>query len=129
MSPLPAILYLAMGCGRLFEGTPEQMWESLQKMLAWPDETKIYCGHEYTLNNGRFALSVDPDNDVLKERVEQVKQTREAGKPTLPTTLAEERATNPFLRPDAAGIRKTLDMNNAPPVEVFARIRALKDLF
>jgi len=119
----------AMGCGRVFEGTPEQMWDSLQKLLAWPDKTKIYCGHEYTLNNGRFALTVDPDNEVLKERVEQVRQIREAGKLTIPTTLAIEKATNPFLRPDDPGIRRTLDMNNARPAEVFARIRALKDLF
>ncbi len=119
----------AMGCGRLFEGSPEQMWKSLQKMLAWPDNTQIYCGHEYTLNNGRFALTVDPDNPTLQQRVEEVSQLRDAGQPTLPTTMAQEKATNPFLRADEAGIRQTLDMNNARPVEVFARIRALKDAF
>lgn len=119
----------AMGCGRLFEGTPEQMWDSLQKIMAWPDDTQIYCGHEYTLNNGRFALTVDPDNTVLKERVEKVKAMREADQPTLPTSLALEKSTNPFLRPDDPGIRQTLEMKNARPVEVFARIRALKDAF
>ena len=119
----------AMGCGRLFEGTPDQMWDSLQKMLAWPDDTQIYCGHEYTLNNGRFALTVDPDNTTLQQRVDQVGRQREDGKTTMPTTLALEKATNPFLRPDDDGIRQTLEMNDARPVEVFARIRALKDAY
>lgn len=119
----------AMGCGRLFEGTPDQMWSSLQKILALPDDTRIYCGHEYTQNNARFALTVDPDNAELRKRAEEVTRLRAAGKPTLPTLLSQEKATNPFLRPDCAGIRATLDMKNARPVEVFARIRAMKDQF
>lgn len=119
----------AMGCGRLFEGTAEQMWSSLEKILALPDDTRIYCGHEYTQNNARFALTVDPDNETLRQRAETVNRMRAAGKPTLPALMSEEKATNPFLRPDDAGIRRTLKMENARPVEVFARIRALKDAF
>lgn len=119
----------AMGCGRLFEGSPEQMWSSLQKIMSLPDDTRIYCGHEYTQNNARFALTVDPDNDELKQRAEKVNRQRAAGKPTLPALLSEEKATNPFLRPDDAGIRHTLEMENARSVEVFARVRALKDRF
>lgn len=119
----------AMGCGRLFEGTAEQMWDSLQKLLPWPDDTRIYCAHEYTETNARFSLTVDPDNALLRERAETVSRLRREQKPTLPTTLAMEKATNPFLRPDSAGIRRTLGMPDRPPVEVFARIRALKDNF
>lgn len=88
----------SMGCGRLFEGTAAQMWESLQKLAALPDETLVYCGHEYTLANGRFALSVEPDNVDLQERISAVRILREAGKPTLPVRLGLEKKTNPFLR-------------------------------
>lgn len=119
----------AMGCGRLFEGTPEQMWTSLQKIMGWPDDTQLYCAHEYTQANARFAQSVDPENEMLKKRAAEVDEMRAAGKPTVPTRLSVEKQTNPFLRPDDAGIRQVLEMNNARPVEVFARIRALKDAF
>lgn len=119
----------AMGCGRLFEGSPEQMWDSLQKILAWPEATQIYCAHEYTQANARFALTVDPANEDLQQRATEVDTHRAENRPTVPTTLALEKQTNPFLRADAAGIRQTLEMENARPVDVFARIRALKDTF
>src|SRR5574339_96815 len=89
----------ALGCGRLFEGSPEQMWGSLEKILAWPDDTRIYCAHEYTLANAQFALSVEPDNPALVARATEVAALRRAGRPTVPTTLGVEKATNPFLRP------------------------------
>ena len=92
----------AMGCGRLFEGDARMMYESLGKLAALPGETRIYCGHEYTLANGQFALTVEPDNQALVERVEAVKATRARGEITLPTTVALERATNPFVRAGSA---------------------------
>lgn len=119
----------AMGCGRLFEGTAEQMWTSLQKIMTWPDNTRLYCAHEYTQTNARFALTVDPDNTVLRERASQIDQQRAASQPTIPTELAIEKQTNPFLRPDDPGICQALGMKNARPVDVFARVRALKDAF
>ncbi len=119
----------AMGCGRLFEGTPEQMWRSLRKILAWPDDTRLYCAHEYTAANARFALTVEPGNEALAARAREVERLRAAGRPTIPTTVAEEKATNPFLRPDSADLRRTLGMPDADDVEVFARTRAMKDRF
>ena len=119
----------ALGCGRLFEGSPRDMWTSLQKILAWPDDTRLYCAHEYTQSNARFALTVEPQNRALVERAAQVARLRAAGKPTVPTTLVEERATNPFLRPQSLGLRATIGLEEAPDVEVFARTRALKDAF
>jgi len=119
----------AMGCGRVFEGTPEMMWNSLEKLLALPDETTIYCGHEYTLANAKFALSVDPDNTDLVARAKEVESLRAAGKPTLPTTIALEKKTNPFLRVNDPAIRKLLGMTDASPAEVFAEIRGRKDRF
>lgn len=88
----------AMGCGRLFEGTPDQMFASLGKLMALPDDTLVYCAHEYTASNGRFALTVEPDNAELRSRMEQVIAARGAGRPTVPSTIALERATNPFTR-------------------------------
>ncbi len=88
----------AAGCGRLFEGTPEQMWHSLHRLAALPADTRVYCAHEYTLSNLHFALAVEPDNAALQQRVAQARRTREAGQPTVPSTLALELATNPFLR-------------------------------
>ena len=92
----------AMGCGRLFEGDARQMYDNLQRLAALPPETRVYCGHEYTLANGRFALAVEPDNQALVERVEAVKAARAAGEVTLPTTIALELATNPFMRARSA---------------------------
>ena len=119
----------AMGCGRLFEGTPSQMWGSLQKILSWPDDTRIYCAHEYTQSNARFALTVEPQNRRLLERAARVAELRAAGTPTVPSTLAEERATNPFLRARSPDLRKTIGLERAADVEVFAKTRALKDAF
>lgn len=119
----------AMGCGRLFEGSPEQMWTSLKKILLWPDDTRIYCAHEYTLANGRFALTVEPENAALIERVREVETRRAAGEPTVPTTLALEKATNPFLRPTSESLRATIGLVDGDDVAVFARTRVLKDSF
>ncbi len=119
----------AMGCGRLFEGTPAQMWSSLQKILRWPDHTRLYCAHEYTQNNARFALTVEPENAALRERAAAVVTRRAANLPTVPSTLAEERATNPFLRPTSRALKETIGLPQAAEVEVFAKTRALKDAF
>ena len=119
----------AMGCGRLFEGSPAQMWASLQKILAWPDDTLIYCAHEYTQANARFALSVEPGNEALEERTREVERLRSRNAPTVPTTLAAEKATNPFLRPGSRALRQTVGLPDASDVEVFARTRELKDSF
>jgi hydroxyacylglutathione hydrolase len=119
----------ALGCGRLFEGTPGDMWSSLQKILQWPDDTRIYCAHEYTQSNARFALTVEPQNRALKERAAAVAQLRAAGRATVPSTLGEERATNPFLRPQSRDLRATIALPGAADVDVFAKTRALKDAF
>jgi len=119
----------ALGCGRLFEGTPAQMWSSLQKILSWPDDTRLYCAHEYTQSNARFALTVEPHNGVLRARAEAVAKLRAAGRSTVPSTLAEERATNPFLRPQSRDLRATIELPSAADVDVFAKTRALKDAF
>lgn len=103
----------SMGCGRLFEGTPDQMWQSLQKIMALPDDTQIYCGHEYTKANGMFCMNIEPDNGDLKQRMDDVVTLREAGQPTLPVTLGKEKKTNAFLRAGSA--------------QRFAEIRAAKD--
>ncbi len=117
----------ALGCGRLFEGDAALMWASLQKIRALPSDTAIYCGHEYTLANGRFALSVEPENDALKSRMIAVEAKRAAGQPTLPTSISLERATNPFLRPHSSAIRARLGLGGAPDANVFARLRELKN--
>jgi hydroxyacylglutathione hydrolase len=119
----------AMGCGRLFEGTPAQMWNSLQKLLAWPDETVIYCAHEYTQANARFALSVEPQNDDLVARAREVDDLRSKGIPTVPTTMGLEKRTNPFLRPDSEGLQETVGLAGASLVDVFAETRRRKDTF
>jgi len=116
----------ALGCGRLFEGKPEQMWASLSRLAALPDETKVYCAHEYTASNARFALSVD-EGPALKARAEAVFAARERGEWTVPTTIGLEKATNPFLRAPllAAAVGKA----GAPDYEAFAAVRAAKDSF
>jgi hydroxyacylglutathione hydrolase len=105
----------AMGCGRLFEGTAGQMHANLQRLAGLPRDVRVYCGHEYTLANARFAVTVEPDNAALAERLRHIEAARDRGEVTLPTTIAEERATNPFVR--------------AGSVEEFARLRAMKDSF
>ncbi|MGB0919969.1 MAG: hydroxyacylglutathione hydrolase [Alphaproteobacteria bacterium] len=119
----------ALGCGRLFEGTPKQMWASLNKLMALPPDTKVYCAHEYTQSNAAFALTVDPDNEVLQARARAITEARERGEPTVPTTIGIELETNPFLRPDSATLRNTLNMQAADNVDVFAEVRARKDSF
>jgi len=119
----------SMGCGRLFEGTAKAMWASLHKLAALPDDTRVYCGHEYTATNARFALTIEPDNPDLVARAEEVARLTAAGKPTLPTTIAQEKATNPFLRADEPAIRARLAMADQPVVEVFAEIRRRRDTF
>jgi hydroxyacylglutathione hydrolase len=116
----------ALGCGRLFEGSPVQMWESLSKLMAWPDATRIYCAHEYTAANARFALTLDA-SPVLAERAEQIFATRARGEPTVPTTLGVEKATNPFLR--APELATAVGVTGGDPVAAFAAIRAAKDAF
>ena len=118
-----------MGCGRLFEGDPQMMWTSLSKLMTLPDDTNIYCGHEYTESNGRFALTLEPSNAALKARMAQVAATRAAGKPTVPATLGQEKQTNPFLRPDQPEIRKSLGMEQASTVTAFGEIRERKNRF
>lgn len=117
----------AMGCGRLFEGTPQMMWRSLKKLMDLPPATRIYCGHEYTLANARFALSIDPDNPALIERLEECQRLRAEGRPTLPTRLDIELETNPFLRVSDPGIRRRLGMEDAEDWQVFAEIRERKN--
>ena len=119
----------ALGCGRVFEGTPEMMWESLKKLRALPDETVVYCGHEYTLANAEFAVSVEPDNAALADRAAQIRALRAEDKPTLPTTIKREKETNPFLRADDRGLADALGMAGADPVTVFAEVRGRKDRF
>lgn len=118
-----------LGCGRVFEGTPDMMWESLSKLMALPPHTTVYSAHEYTLANARFALSVDPGNEMLKSRARGFEAMRERGEPTVPTTMAEELQTNPFLRASDPDIRKHLGMETASDAEVFAEIRKRKDNF
>lgn len=118
----------SLGCGRVFEGDLEMMWASLSKLVRLlPAETIIYCGHEYTQANARFALAIDPDNTALQTRAEEVEALRADGKPTLPTTMAQELATNPFLRVDDARVRQALGMSGASAADVFAEIRTRKD--
>ncbi|TDK41305.1 hydroxyacylglutathione hydrolase [Antarcticimicrobium luteum] len=120
---------MALGCGRVFEGTMAQMWDSLSKLAALPPETVVYSGHEYTQANGRFAETVDPDNPALSQRLRDIAAARAAGRPTVPSTLALELATNPFLRAGDPGIQKHLGMDGADPAAVFAEIRGRKDRF
>lgn len=120
---------MALGCGRLFEGTAAQMWSSLKKLAELDPETLICSGHEYTQNNGRFAVTVDPDNADLKARIERIAELRSNGTPTVPSRLAEELATNPFLRAKNPAIQAHLGMTGEDPVDVFAEIRSRKDHF
>lgn len=119
----------AMGCGRLFEGDPPMMWNSLSKLMTLPDDTKIYCGHEYTLSNGRFALTLEPDNVDLRARMKDVEAARAKNEPTVPSTMGLEKKTNPFLRPHSPELRRSLGMENASDVEVFGETRRRKDSF
>ncbi len=120
---------MAAGCGRLFEGTPEQMWSSLRKLAALPEETLICSGHEYTAANLRFAQTIEPDNPALAARVARVAEARAQGEATVPSRLSEELATNPFLRARLPEVKAALGMARAADAVVFAEIRARKDRF
>jgi hydroxyacylglutathione hydrolase len=117
----------ALGCGRMFEGTARQFWDSLARLKALPPQTTLYCAHEYTAGNARFALHADPGNPALRAYVEEVTQRRERGEPTVPFALERELATNPFLRADHDDLR--LKWGGATPPETFAALRAAKDSF
>lgn len=119
----------AMGCGRLFEGDPPMMWASLSKLMTLPDATRIYCGHEYTESNGRFALTIEPHNDALVKRMAEVKATRAQKRPTIPSTMGLEKQTNPFLRAASPQVRETLGMEKDSDAAVFAEVRRRKDNF
>ncbi len=119
----------AMGCGRLTEGTPQMMWASMMRLAGLPAETTVYCGHEYTQANARFALSIDGDNAALRERAAKVDDLRAQGAATLPTTIAEELATNPFLRAGDPAIKAAVGLPEASDADVFAEVRARKDRF
>jgi hydroxyacylglutathione hydrolase len=120
---------MVMGCGRVFEGTPEMMWGSLAKLAALPAETRVYSGHEYTEANLAFALSLGTPSAALAERAETIRTARSNGQPTVPATLADERTTNPFLRAVDPEMKAALGMEGAPDAAVFAEIRARKDRF
>lgn len=119
----------ALGCGRLFEGTPATMLASMRKLAALPADTVIYCGHEYTLSNARFALSIDPTNSALVARAKEIEALRAKDQPTLPTTIGAELSTNPFMRWHDPAIRRNIGMEGASDEAVFAEIRKLKDVF
>ncbi|MGE4350630.1 MAG: hydroxyacylglutathione hydrolase [Bdellovibrionales bacterium] len=123
----------SLGCGRLFEGNAAQMWASLTKLRALPDDTQVYCGHEYTERNAAFAVMLDKANEALKARVAEITKLRKKGEPTLPVSLATEKATNPFLRVDQPDFQKMLEKNGFPidadPAAIFGALRAAKDRF
>ncbi len=120
---------MALGCGRLFEGSAPQMWESLSKLSALDPECLVCSGHEYTAANARFALTIEPQNTELQRRAQSISDRRAQNLPTVPSTLGEELSTNPFLRPDSLDIRNNLRMQNATDAQVFAEIRSRKDKF
>jgi hydroxyacylglutathione hydrolase len=120
---------MALGCGRVFEGTAEMMWASLGKLAALLPETLVFSGHEYTATNGRFALTIEPDNPALLARVEDVAARRAAGQPTVPSRLSEELATNPVLRAGRPEVKEAVGMAGAADAAVFGEIRGRKDRF
>jgi hydroxyacylglutathione hydrolase len=119
----------SIGCGRVIEGTPDMMWRSLVKLRELPDDTRIFCGHEYTQANIRFARTIEPDNKALLARAAVVDKLVAEKKPTIPTTMAEEREANVFLRADAPEVAAAVGMTGKPPAEVFAEVRARKNKF
>ncbi len=120
---------MAMGCGRLFEGTAAQMHASLSKIAALPDDTLVCSGHEYTAANAKFAMSIEPANPALISRIEKIETARAQGRPTVPSVLSSERATNPFLRCESPEIQANLGLAGADPVAVFTELRRRKDSF
>lgn len=119
----------ALGCGRLFEGTPATMWASLKRLRDLDDDTRVYCAHEYTLNNAHFATEIDPDNDALRRRLGEIEARRRDHAPTLPVSLGVEKATNPFLRADDPALARAVGLGGRDPEAVFAEIRRRKDRF
>src|SRR5690606_377180 len=119
----------SLGVGRMCEGTPGPMWEGVRRLRELPDETMVYCGHEYTESNAKFALSIDPDNAALKARADEVMALRAAGKPTIPFNLGEDKKANPFLRADAPELAKVYGLEGKDAGEVFGAIRRGKDNF
>ena len=119
----------SVGCGRVLEGSAETMWQSLLKIRNLPMDTQIYCGHEYTAANVHFALTIEPKNAALRSRAEEVVRLAERKLPTIPTTIASEKSTNPFLRADLHSLASSIGLEDVPAVQVFATIRARKDKF
>lgn len=119
----------SMGCGRLFEGTPDQMHVSLMKLKELPEDTLIYCAHEYTEKNARFSLQFEPKNKALVQRTEEVKALRQKQLPSIPVSLKVEKMTNPFLRGDSNELRKNLDLKDASDLQIFTRLRELRNDF
>jgi len=119
----------SIGCGRVIEGTPEMMWRSLKKLRDLPNDTEIYCGHEYTVANIKFARTVEPDNPVLAAREVQAREQIEQGEPTIPVTIGDEKLANPFLRADLAEVAAGVGLAGKDPAQVFAEIRARKNKF
>ncbi|MGY0219574.1 hydroxyacylglutathione hydrolase [Endozoicomonadaceae bacterium StTr2] len=119
----------SLGCGRLFEGTAEQMWHSIQKIRSLPQKTMIYCGHEYTASNAKFAAHIDPENTRLLQRYREITELRETGLPTIPVSLKLEQETNPFMRADLQSLQQSLFLSDYSAGQVFAHIRKLKDQF
>jgi len=117
------------GCGRLLECDAQSMLDSLQKLTSLPDDTLVYCGHDYTLENYEFALTIEPHNQAIKQRLEEVGQATRAGTQTVPSTILQEKMTNPFLRAGTSELKNALDMPKAQAVEVFAELRRRKDVF
>ncbi|MGI8525844.1 MAG: hydroxyacylglutathione hydrolase [Pseudolabrys sp.] len=119
----------SIGCGRVIEGTPEMMWKSLLKLRDLPDDTQVYCGHEYTAANIKFAQTIEPDNPALTARAAEVKRLRDEKKPTIPVSIGDEKLANPFLRADRPEVAASVGMTGAPAAQVFAEIRARKNKF
>jgi hydroxyacylglutathione hydrolase len=132
--PQSAVLFtadslMALGCGRLFEGTPAQMWESLLKLRALPDDTRVCSGHEYTETNARFALTIEPENSDLISRIQEITTARANGQPTVPSDLGVEKRTNPFLRADNPALQAAQNMTDADPTDVFTKVRQARNSF
>jgi hydroxyacylglutathione hydrolase len=119
----------ALGCGRMFEGTPQQFWTSLSRLRALPDDMRVYCAHEYTQSNARFALTVETGNQQLKARSAAIDAARARGEATVPSLLGEEKETNPFLRADVPAVQAAVGLAGGDPVAVFAEVRHRKDVF
>ena len=119
----------ALGCGKMFEGTPRQFWTSLHRLKALPDDMRVYCAHEYTQSNARFAVTIETGNAALKARSAAIDAARARGEATVPSLLGEEKQTNPFLRADVASLQAAVGMAGKDPIDVFAEVRHRKDVF